>query len=96
MIRRLLIAMAFLPLSNHASALLYCNNNLNQQVEWTVGHQVPYVDTYNTALYCWANGAELAYIRAKFSNVRMTTYPLVYWIGEDAIFIYDNLEDEAG
>jgi hypothetical protein len=93
MIRNLLVV-ALLAASAPASAELYCNNDQNQQVQWTLGQTVPYVDTYDSSFYCWANGAELAFIRSKFTNVRMTSYSLVFWVGDDAVFIYDNLEDE--
>ncbi len=93
MIRRLFIV-ALLAASAPASAELYCNNDQNQQVEWTLGEPVPYADTYQTSFYCWANGQELAFIRSKFTNVRMSSYSLVFWVGDDAVFIYDNLEDE--
>jgi hypothetical protein len=93
MIRRLFVV-ALLAASAPASAELYCNNDQNQQVEWTLGEQVPYVDTNDVGFYCWANGQELTFIKSKFTNIRMSSYSLVFWVGDDATFIYDNLEDE--
>jgi hypothetical protein len=47
--------------------------------------------------YCWANGPELGYIESHFSglplriNKAMDGNPTVYWTGESAEFLLDNL-----
>jgi hypothetical protein len=39
-----------------------------------------------------ADGDELEKIKQQFSNLRMTTNRVVFWTGEDAQFIVDNLK----
>lgn len=48
--------------------------------------------------YCWADGPELNYIQSHFSGLPMRTSkdamdgnPTVYWTGESAEFLLDNI-----
>ncbi len=41
---------------------------------------------------CAATGNELLFIQANFTGIRNARFSLVEWTGEDATFIYQNLE----
>jgi hypothetical protein len=92
----LLVLLAF---STHASAALVCaNDTYDEQGVWYVGQStvdaLGQIDTVGD-VWCYATGAELAYIKSNFSGLRLLTGRtppgLMWWQGEDAAFILNNL-----
>ena len=72
------------------------------QVSWTVGGgnlpqamPGPVIDSWTVEFACAANGAELDYIRSKFSGIPMRgnagSSRTIVWEGDIARFILDNL-----
>lgn len=92
----LLLLLAF---STHASAVLVCaNDTYDEHGQWYVGQSADnafaQVDTVGD-VWCYATGAELTYARNNFSGLRMRTggktVDIMWWQGEDAVFILNNL-----
>jgi hypothetical protein len=95
-VMRLLIAVlsfAALALSTGAEAYLVCSNPAGDNVTWYVGQPTPSLNVAD-GVSCAANGAELQYVRDKFTGIPMRAGTLgrtVIWRGEAAVFILDNL-----
>lgn len=91
--KRTLLALALLVSANAANAFLVCNNgDTGEQVTWFVGQPVPSLNI-DGPVTCAANGAELQYIRDKFTGIPMRggLNRTVLFRGESAVFILDNL-----
>ena len=86
----LLVLLAF---AGNANAVLECYNDQGQDFTWTMGEIVPDFNT-EPGVYvdCSANGNELLFIQQNFTGIRYARFPMVEWAGEDATFIYQNLE----
>ena len=80
-----LLLLVLLAFNGNANAVLQCYNDQGQDVTWTVGEPGVYVD-------CAANGNELLFIQQNFAGIRFARFRIVEWTGEDATFIYQNLE----
>ena len=93
----LLLLLAF---STHASAVLVCaNDTYDEHGQWYVGQSADaalgQIATVGD-VWCYATDAELTYIKGNFSGLRMhtaakTAVNLMWWQGEDAVFILNNL-----
>ena len=91
----LLLLLAF---STHASAVLVCGNDTySEHGQWYVGQSADatlgQIDT-DGIVWCTASGNELAYVQRTFTGLRglsNKTANDVWWTGEDAVFILDNL-----
>ena len=92
--KRTLIALALLVSANAANAALVCvNGDTGEQVQWSVGKPVPSINL-DGPITCAANGAELQYIRDKFTGIPMRTGAVsrtLLFRGDVAVFIIDNL-----
>ncbi len=88
-----LLLLVLLAFNGNANAVLQCYNDQGQDVTWTVGETVPNFDT-EPGVYvdCAANGNELLFIQQNFTGIRFARFRIVEWTGEDATFIYQNLE----
>jgi len=90
----------------HAELTCYNLNDNTNIATWTVGQPRDAFDNLDgdENLTCFAQGKELAYIQQHFSGLRMRTLPsvrdvqypqrsptYVYWDGDDALFIVENL-----
>jgi hypothetical protein len=91
-----LLLLGLLAFNGNANAALDCYNDQGQDVTWTVGQTVPNFNT-EPGVYvdCAANGNELLFIQENFTGIRSARFSLVEWTGEDATFIYQNLEIQA-
>jgi hypothetical protein len=91
-----LLLLGLLAFNGNANAVLDCYNDQGQDVTWTVGASVPNFNT-EPGVYvdCAANGNELLFIQENFTGIRYTRFSLVEWTGEDATFIYQNLEIQS-
>jgi hypothetical protein len=91
-----LLLLGLLALNGSANAALDCFNDQGQDVTWTVGAIVPNFNT-EPGVYvdCAANGNELLFIQENFTGIRYTKFGLVEWTGDDATFIYQNLEIQS-
>ena len=87
-----LLLLVLLAFNGNANAFLQCYNDQGQDVTWTVGEILPYLDT-EPGVYvdCAANGNELLFIQKNFTGIRYARFNIVEWTGEDATFIYQNL-----
>ena len=92
----LLLLLAF---STHASAVLVCaNDTYDEHGQWYVGQSADaalgQIDTVGD-VWCYATGAELNYIKNDFTGLHLRTgaktIDLMWWQGEDAAFILNNL-----
>ena len=92
----LLLLLAF---STRASAVLVCaNDTYSEHGQWYVGQSADtalgQIDTFGD-VWCYATDAELTYIKGNFSGLRMhtakTAVNLMWWQGDDAAFILNNL-----
>lgn len=91
-----LLLLALLFFNGNANALLECYNDQGQNVSWTLGQVVPYLDTEpGVNVECFANGNELLFIQQNFTGIRYSKFSLIEWIGDDAKFIYENLETQS-
>lgn len=90
--RTLLIAALLLVSANAGAALVCVNGDSGEQVQWTVGTPVPSINL-DGPITCAANGAELQYIRDKFTGIPMRSGlgRTVLFRGDAAVFIIDNL-----
>ena len=88
-----LLLLVLLASAGNANAVLECYNDQGQNFTWTVGEIVPDFNT-EPGVYvdCSANGNELLFIHQNFTGIRDTRFNIVEWTGEDATFIYQNLE----
>ncbi|HEV2977819.1 MAG TPA: hypothetical protein VG425_09545 [Casimicrobiaceae bacterium] len=88
-----LLLLVLLAFNGNANAVLQCYNDQGQDVTWTVGEIVPNFDTEpGVFVDCSANGNELVFIQQNFTGIRYARFRIVEWTGEDATFIYQNLE----
>jgi hypothetical protein len=87
-----LLLLVLLSFNGNAYAVLDCYNDQGQNVSWTVGNVVPYLDM-EPGVYvdCSANGNELLFIQQNFTGIRYAKSSMVEWTGDDATFIYQNL-----
>jgi hypothetical protein len=91
----LLLLLAF---STHAGAVLVCGNDTySEHGQWYVGQSADatlgQIDT-DGIVWCYATGAELAYVQRTFTGLRglsNKTVGEIWWAREDAVFILDNL-----
>jgi hypothetical protein len=91
---------AALLLAAPAHARLICaNDDQGAVAAWSIGQNGAVFDAISTdgALWCTAAGPELRYIQANFPGLRYRTgvnsrgASQVWWLGEDAAFIIENL-----
>jgi hypothetical protein len=87
-----LLLLVLLAFNGNANAVLQCYNDQGQDVTWTLGEIVPYLNTEpGVFVDCAANGNELLFIQQNFTGIRSSRFRNVEWTGEDAMFIYQNL-----
>ncbi len=94
----LAIAAAFA--APNANAVLTCaNDTQGLGAQWHVGERYPFngVDSETGTRWCMASGQELVYIQNRFTGLRgrvgkqLDGSTEIWWQGEDAAFILDNL-----
>jgi hypothetical protein len=74
------------------------NDTYDEHGQWYVGQSAndafAQVDTIGD-VWCYATDAELTYIKGNFSGLRLrtgkTAVGLMWWQGEDAAFVLNNL-----
>ncbi len=97
-----ILAIALLAASFPASAALVCaNDEYGDRAIWRVGDAANVLDQIDgspsDAVWCWASGAELTYIKKNFTGLHgrngtsLDGFTLTTWSGAEAVFILDNL-----
>lgn len=93
--KHLIIATALAAASSQAGAALICSNYTDHTAAtWYTTYPTSVLDSVDTVgdVECYADGNELTFIRQRFPNLRMRTGSgPVYWRGDDAAFILENL-----
>ena len=90
--KKLLLLLLLLLFNGNANAVLQCYNDQGQNLTWTMGEVVPYLDTEpGVYVNCTADGNELLFIQHNFTGIRSSRFTSVEWTGEDATFVYQNL-----
>jgi len=83
---KLLASILLAALSSPAWAYLECQNQqTNDSVVWYEGQQ------FTGLPNCWAEGAELTYLKQTFTGLRSQSGRTVLWTGDDADFILGNM-----
>ena len=71
--------------------MLFIETN-KKEYTWHVGYQLPELGEDESVNLIQADGHELAFVLEKFRNLPYTNRSVIVWTGDNARFIYNNLE----